>query len=364
MMNGNDPADSAGDVATFIAEPGPILQKLDLAETGTISTSSDLSLRSYLTIREKLQYEGMYFPMGFPVRVLSDSKAVLDAANESWYPFKAVFHRRPLEISITVKPEAAGIRMLPPAPSYTRSGSLMVLVADTNNFIIADLKHGRAIGKVTEATVRNQAYFRYHLLEGAALCMVAALRAVPIHGACVRVGTKGILLCGDSGDGKSTLAFAGARAGWTYISDDATYIPIDRTDRMVLGNCHRIRFRPSATALFPELGGRPITPRATGKPSIEVCTSEWPHLAVANAAYIDHIVFLNRKCHEEHELVSVRASAVWPWFQQHVFSSPETAPAQEAALSRLLTANIFELRYRDLAWAIERIQHLATKESE
>ena len=362
-MNRSECAESAGDPVTCPAEAGPMLQELDIADSRPISSSSDLSLKSYLAVRERLQYEGMYFPMGFPVRVLSDSRAVLDAAYQSWHPFKAVFHRRPLEISVTVKADSARTGMLPPAPGCTRSGSLLVQAADADNFFITDLKYGRAIGKITEATLRYQSYFRYHMLEGAALSMLSALRAVPIHGACVRVGGKGVLLCGDSGDGKSTLAFAGARSGWTYISDDATYAPLDRNDRLVLGNCYRLRFRPSGAQLFPELAGRPITPRASGKPSIEVCTSEWPNIAIANAAYIDHIVFLNRKCVEERELIPVRAATVWPWFRLHFASSSESAPAQEEAIARLLTANIYELRYRDLDWAIERIEQLAMKES-
>ena len=32
---------------------------------------------------------------------------------------------------------------------------------------------------------------------------------------------------------------------------------------MVTGDCHRVRFRPSAAALFPVVAGREITPRAT-----------------------------------------------------------------------------------------------------
>jgi hypothetical protein len=72
-------------------------------------------------------------------------------------------------------------------------------------------------------------------------------------------------------------------------------------------------------------------------------------------------VFLNRRCADSRELVPLRASAVWPWFTQHLMSPPETRPAQEATLSRLLSAGVFELYYSDLDWAIDRINQLATK---
>lgn len=320
---------------------------------------AELPLKSYLDARGKLHYEAMHFPLGFPVRVLSNSADVLSAARESWSGFHPVFHRAPLEILFDVKPGDGPSHTLPPAPAHMQKDSLFMQVADIDNFFIADLKKGRAMGRVAKATAQSTKYFRYHFIEAAALCMVSALRAVAVHAACVRIGGKGILLCGESGDGKSTLAFAGSRTGWTYVSDDASYVPLERDDRLVVGNCNQVRFRPSAVDIFPELAGRALTPRAAGKPSIEVRTSEWPDLDLANSAFIDHIVFLNRSWVDAQELVPQRLSSVWPWFRQTLLCTDETRLAQERALTRLLGAGIYELRYRDLDWAIERLNQLA-----
>jgi hypothetical protein len=322
---------------------------------------AELPLKSYLNARAKLHYEAMHFPLGYPVRVLSNSPDVLAAANESWSAFHPVFHREPLEILFDVKPGNGASQTLPPAPEYMLKDSLFMQVADIDNFFIADLKKGRAMGRVTKETAAAAKYFRYHFLEAAALCMVSALRAAAVHGACVRIDGKGVLLCGESGDGKSTLAFAGSRRGWTYVTDDASYIPLDRDDRLVVGNCNQVRFRPSAAEIFPELAGRAITPRAAGKPSVEVRTSQWPDLAIANSALVEHIVFLNRKWVDNQELVPVRPSSVWPWFRQSLLSTSESRLGQERALKRLLGAGIYELRYRDLDWAIERLNQLALK---
>ena len=332
----------------------------DVANLIAGSAPTELPLKNYLKTRRRLHYEAMYFPLGYPVRVLSNSPEVLAAAEQSWNPFHPVFHREPLEVLLDVKPDAGSDHTLPPAPTHMLKGSLALEVADVNNYIIADLKKGRAFGRVTETTARSSKYLRYHFLEAATFCMLAALRVAGIHAACVRVRGKGVLLCGDSGDGKSTLAFAGARTGWTYVTDDASYIPLDRGDRLVVGNCNQVRFRPSAAALFPELAGRPITPRAAGKPSIEVRMTEWPHIATASATFVDHVVFLNRKCVDTEDLIPLRPSAVWPWFKQHLLST-ESLPAQEAAVSRLLGAGVSELRYRDSGWAIERINQLVMK---
>lgn len=334
---------------------------LMVANTSASSAPAEVPLKSYVNARTKLKYEGEYFPLGYPVRVLSNSPEVIAAAHQSWGMFTPIFRGQPLEILIDVKSGAGTNHAIPPAPVHMFRGPLLLHVADIDNFIIADMNKGRTLGRVTETTARSAKYLRYHFLEGAALCMISNLRAVPVHAGCVRVGDKGVLLCGDSGDGKSTLTYAGSRQGWTYITDDASYLPLDRQDRMVLGNCNQVRFRPSAAELFPELAGHAITPRAAGKPSIEVPTSEWPHLATANSACVDYIVFLSRKCADTHALIPVPALRVRAWFKQHLLATAETRPAQEATLERLLTAPIYELRYQDLGWAIDRINQLAVR---
>ncbi len=325
---------------------------------------AELPLRHYLDARRKLSFEAMYFPVGYPVRVLSNSREVLAAAAQSWGSFRPMFHREPLEVLIEVRPDKATNHPLPPpAPAHQVKGNLLIEVADTFNFFIADLKKGRAFGRVTEAAVRFPEYLRYFFIEAAALSMITTLRAAAIHAACVSVEGKGILLCGDSGDGKSTLAFAGSRQGWTYISDDSTYIPLEREDRLVVGNCDTVRFRPSVEELFPEIAGRPLTPRAAGKPSIEIPMSEWPEISTSGTAFVHHLVFLNRKHVDNQELVPLRPSTVWPWFRQYfLLSTLESRITYEAAISRLLLGCcVFELRYNDLKWAIERINRLAMK---
>jgi hypothetical protein len=335
---------------------------LNVGNVTANSAPAELPLRNYLEARGKLTYEAMYFPVGYPVRVLSNSAEVLAAGAQSWSSFNPVFHREPLEVLLDVRPDREKNHKLPPAPAHMVKGSLLVEVADVENFLIADLKKGRALGKVTETTVRSPEYFRYFFLEAATLSMIASLRAAAIHAACVSVDGKGILLCGDSGDGKSTLAYAGSKAGWTYVADDSTYLPMDRTDRLVVGNCSKVRFRPSGVELFPELAGRPLTPRAAGKPSIEISMSERPDISTSGTAFVDYLVFLNRKHVDKQELVPLRPSTVWPWFRQYfLMSTHEACIAQEAALSRLLSAGIFEIRYNDLGWAIDRLNQLATR---
>jgi hypothetical protein len=304
-------------------------------------------------------HQAVFYPLGFPVRVLSNSPAILHAAQQSWGSFRPAFSHPPLELRLAVKYAASG--SLPPVPTHSLRGNLLINSADTDNFIIANLSTGHALGWVTEATAASPLYLRYYFLEGSVLSMISARRAVAVHGACLLIENKGILLCGDSGAGKSTLAYAGARAGWTYVSDDASYLLLDHEDALVVGNYLKIRFRPTAADLFPEIDGRPITPRAAGKPSVEVQTSEWPEIATAPLAKVSQIIFLNRK-HQHDEVIRLSGTDVMPWFMQHLLPNTSARKAQESAISRLLESEILELRYRDLAWAIQRVNQISSEQ--
>jgi len=130
------------------------------------------------------------------------------------------------------------------------------------------------------------------------------------------------------------------------------------TQRIVIGNCHQMRFRPSAAELFPEIRGLEITPRVEGKPSIEFPTANLPHLHLAEAAHVDYIVRLNRQWEGPPQLVPWRRDVARHAMRQVVIGTPELLVVQYATLERLLTAELFELRYNDLDAAIECLQTL------
>jgi hypothetical protein len=166
-------------------------------------------------------------------------------------------------------------------------------------------------------------------------------------------------LCGDSGAGKSSLSYACARAGWTYTSDDASYLLHNTDHPRVVGNSHQVRFRPTASTLFPELEGRALTPRAEGKPSIEVSTSEFPGLITASEARIDSIVYLNRGPSEEGELVPLPAGVAVERIREGFYPVAEICAIHDKAVQTLSDIPAYELRYRDFDQAIGQLDRLA-----
>ena len=193
---------------------------------------------------------------------------------------------------------------------------------------------------VSAAALRYPLYLQYFFLEPAATSHLSTRYTTPIHAGCVALDGRGMLFCGDSGAGKSTLSWACARAGWGYVSDDATFLLHGKDERIVTGNCHKVRLRLPAAELFPEIAGLEPTPRAEGKPSIEFPTASLPHIRQAEAAQVDFIIFLNRNWGGSPELTPYPREKARSFMRQVLFGTPELLAVQYAAVERLLAAEV------------------------
>jgi hypothetical protein len=304
----------------------------------------------------EMPFSAVFYPLGFPVRVTTNCREILEAAEESWGAFRQQLSIPPFAMTLGVMED--GATDCPPAPISRAQRNVVVRIADAANFYVIDLLRGLSFGWVNAATVSHRAYLRYHILEAAALCQIANRYAAPIHAACVAWAGRGILLCGDSGAGKSTLAFACARAGWTYVTDDASFLLHRESGRRIHGNCHMVRLRASAAELFEEVAGRPVTPRLTGKPSIEIPMSAMAEIHIAPESDVEYVVFLNRGGSGVQELVPHSRDVMRSYVHKNLHGMEEIRSGQIASVERLLTAQVLELRYHDLNWAVGRLERL------
>ena len=311
----------------------------------------------------ELPLEAVYHPLGFSVEIGTNSREVLEGAEESWGHFRKVFSEPPVQLRIGVL--AGGPTECPPAPVSRGQRNLVLQIADPENFAVCDMRQGFAFAWLTHAAVKNRAYLRYHFLEGTAWHLLGAFYLAPIHGACVQLARRGVLLCGDSGSGKSSLAFACARKGWTFLSDDSCCLIRRRPGRVVTGNPYQMRFDESAIELFRELKDHAIAPRATGEMAIELATATMPEIATTSECSVDYIVFLNRGEPEPTGLVPFPKNIAMQWFEQFLcYGEKEVVAAQKASLRNLLTAKVFEMHYSDLDSAVKLLEGLVREGGE
>jgi hypothetical protein len=275
---------------------------------------------------------------------------------QTWGVFEKRFDDEPLRTDICVLETDA--TRCPPAPSYRLLQPMLTAVADKDNYLLADLSAGRTYMTLSSSALRFKPYLQFFFLELTAGPQIGARRGTAIHGACVSLGGRGVLLCGASGAGKSTLSYACARAGWTYVTDDCSFLLNGGTRNLVTGNFHKVRFRPTAQELFPEVAGIDLTPEAGDKPAIELSTGSMGNIVRSQMEEVYFVVFLNRQSADRPGLVPYRKDAARQFMRQVLYGPKETVADHERAIERLLRVEVLELRFTDLDWAVDRLRML------
>jgi hypothetical protein len=322
--------------------------------------SEQIVLGDPMSAHVDLPFKETFYPLGFPLDIETNSEEILIAMAESWHGFMKLFDTPPFRLRVCVQDGHSSD--CPPNPIPRVQQHFVACVADSDNYSIIDFAQGFASVLLTRAAVAHQGYCRYFFLESAVMCLICTSYTTPIHAACVDLEGCGILLCGDSGAGKSTLAYACAQVGWTYITDDASFVVNSRQDRLVVGNSNQVRFRPSSQEFFQELSGKPITKRGdVGKPSIELKTSSVRNIATSHVSRVNHVVFLNRRDVKRQELAPFSSEVARYFMLQRLYGLPDTIKVQSAMIDRVLGAGALELRYSSLDWAIERLGRLAVE---
>jgi hypothetical protein len=297
-----------------------------------------------------------YYPLGYSVEILTNDAAVLEAAEESFGHIRFPRQMTPLEVRIGVSRGTSNAPL--PEPARRQYNHLYSLVANPENQALIDLRAGISSIWVTQLATENRLYFRNNFLEKTVYLMLGASTVTDLHAACVSRNGKGILLCGGSGAGKSTLAYACARSGFSYTSDDTSYLVNDSAKLEVIGHCHRIRFRPAAKELFPELLGRELSPRLEGKPSIEAPICELPVEHTSARTEIHSIVFLARSHDAASRLVRLPDGTATQHLCCQLHSSGEIREKHERILERLRKTPTYEFHYSELSEAIEALESL------
>ena len=311
------------------------------------ASAADGEILDPLRYRVALPLACELYPLGFPVRLGTNSPDVIAAAASVWASYPRRFDVEPVEIRLAVAMESQAGR--PPATLPSGQANLISCIHSSDNFMIADVSRGFAYGWLTPSVATDHGYLRYHFLEPTVYLALDCLYLAPIHAACVSLNGSGLLLCGDSGAGKTSLAYQLARRGWTYVSDDAAHL-VRTGGRRVIGKPYQIRFRHSACDLFPEL--RDYTPvLRNGKLDLEIPTGSFLP-SISTEADADYLVRLNRTQNGQAELAPWNRHDAELWLHRVLcFGEEKTRQDQKHALRRLLDRTPYILSYSSFAGA-------------
>ncbi len=311
------------------------------------------SIEDPLEYRIALPWTARYYPMGVPVDIETNSAAVLRVAEQIWGGYPAPVRATKLTgvaggsgvtFRIAVSDRDAVIAPFPSMP--VGQGHLVTIVQGTSNFAVCDLRTSFAFARLTRDVACDSAWFRYHFLEPAVYVMINARYLSPLHASCVELNERALVFCGNSGAGKTTLAYACATKGWKYLSDDATHIVSGRADHTVAGRPLSIRFRETARNLFPELKAWTPERRPNGKLDLEIETSELG-IATAFEARACGVVFLNRQSPEAKPRIDPypAAAALEEFSRAICFGDDAMRADQTDTLRRFTQLPIMQLTY-------------------
>jgi hypothetical protein len=306
------------------------------------------------------------YPLGYPVSVdpgRSDPKMdrtmdrwtmeALEAALESWGGGEERFDGRLVRVQIRARPGP------PPAkapPRFKARPGWFQLICDASNraAFVPATQTGRLC--ISTGLLHDRDWFRRHLLEPLVLAALDHVFFTPLHAACVTREGRSVLLCGDSGAGKSCLTYACVRRGWTLVSDDAVHLAPFPENTVAGGSCV-IRLREPARALFPELHAEPAGVALNGKIAIEV-TQSTQGFAVARFASPSHIVFLSRRPGPA-RLRSYSVHRALAYFLKYLWQCDTSA--HERRLQHLLAGGVHVMEYDGVDSGVDALESLVAK---
>ncbi len=336
------------------------LESQQMSAAPHLHTQAEPNPADPLHVSTPLLQSKCFYPFGFPVRISSNSRIVLESAELSWSHHTKRFDTDELEVRCFVSESESAACSTPAV--FRSQEHLVTIVADYENFAAVDLNERLSFGWVTNATAANTNYFRYMFLDAMAYLQLEIHHVITIHAACVQFAQRGLLLAGHSGAGKSSLAYACARNGWTFLSDDGTAFVRRSKSLEALGTPEQFRFRHTASDLFPEFQDLMTSQRPAGKPTIEVPSSTLDGIRTAQSCAVHALIFLNRDAFDgdRPSMVALTKTEAWHRLTSSLFALQHPAYEERVrALRRLLDLPVFELRYREFGPALELLESFA-----
>jgi hypothetical protein len=294
-------------------------------------------------------YQRKFVPLGKVVQVESNDSAVVDAAAQSFARYGEPPTAARPQIVIQLCIDGAAHDEGPwPVPVYRARQHLFHIGCGNSNFAVADLMTGTAIGFVSREMVSETSFFRYTFLECLFHVLAVHQSHTPVHCACVSWRNRGVLICGRSGAGKTTLAYACARMGMQVVSDDVIHLEWNPTlNRLMLwGNPWQLRLLAECKKFFPELDGESLRLRSDGGWYFEIdVLRQFPGQAQTSCEPVA-LVFLERSLSTGAECIPLDSALALGRLKQDIVLDDESVVDRHyALLKRLANVGTYTLSY-------------------
>ena len=310
-----------------------------------------------------IRFQADFNPIGTPIRVESNHEAVIQVAQENFgrYGEPTPGESPKFLLRVCVDPvHRAGPPW--PKPSFRSLNHLFHIACGDSNFAVADLNTRVCIGFVTQEMVGDSSFFRSTFLDCLFYVLAVHHDYTPVHCAGVVSGGRAVLICGVSGAGKTTLAYACARSGLQVLSDDVVHLRIDPASNglRLWGKPWFLRLAPEAAELFPELGCLQPQLRSDHEWYLEIdVENQFPGSTVVSCEP-EALVFLHLHQIAETQLQPLSVDSALEHLMKDIYiSETSVLERHRQTLARLLQTKAYTLSYSgDPMKAVEVIRSI------
>jgi hypothetical protein len=180
-------------------------------------------------------------------------------------------------------------------PHFRALDHLYYATYGPSDSMLVDQLGRRVIGSFSPAVASDLSYWKQTLLPILLGIASASIGVTPVHCACVVKSGSGLLLAGESGAGKSTSALSLSLSGFSYLSDDCTYLSRSSAGMQAWGLPTPVKLLPDAVSHFPELVSRKPVRSLNGELAFTVDPTEMFNVRRCLSCEPRWLVFLERK---------------------------------------------------------------------
>jgi len=230
-----------------------------------------------------------------------ESAALLNVVRAAYAALPSVRlarHAPRFTVSLTLLPAQGEARGAPPLVAARAASGLVCGSVGGSGWVAVAPERCAAVIAVRRALLRFPYHVRYELLEFAVYVLAArAQRLVPLHAACVARRGAGVLLIGESGAGKSTIALHSLLGGLDFLAEDS--VLVEPADLRATGVANFLHVRPDSLRFLRDPGEAarirraPRIRRRSGVEKLEIDLRRAGHRLTRRAPRLCAVVFVS-----------------------------------------------------------------------
>ncbi len=282
---------------------------------------------------------------GATTEIRTNSESILAVAEECFPRLRERSSVCELRMRFWVDPDG-GSQPPWPLPYFRGLGHRIFGGFDSESSVIIDLQSRRISGRFSPALAADDNYWKRVVFPRLITAVAPAIGVAELHCACLSWNGCGLVLFGAPGAGKSTLALALARHGFSLLSEDWTYFSRCDADLAAWGLPTGVKLLPDAVRHFSELVQFETSIGLNGEEAYQTQPDRDFGISLAQCCRPKWLVLLDRKEEPAFDITMMSsAQAAEILCRDLLVQSPKVFDQQQRLVQRLVANGCLRLQY-------------------